>query len=73
MKLVPAAIGSLVGLTQPLRDNFKLQSTVIHLLIRISILLVKLQGGWSGWPTGNGKKVSNSQACCLAQLCLAAA
>ena len=42
MKLVPAAIGSPVGLTQPLRDNFKLQSTVIHLLIRISILLVKL-------------------------------
>ena len=32
-----------------------------------------LQGGWGGWPTGNGKKVSNSQACCLAQLCLAAA
>ena len=32
-----------------------------------------LQGGWDGWPTGNGKKVSNSQACCLAQLCLAAA
>ena len=29
-----------------------------------------LQGGW---PTGNGKKLSNSQACCLAQLCLAAA
>ena len=26
-----------------------------------------------GWPTGNGKKLSNSQACCLAQLCLAAA
>ena len=25
-----------------------------------------------GWPTGNEKKVSNSQACCLAQLCLAA-
>ena len=42
MKLVPAAIGSPVGLTQPLRDNFSLQSTVIHLLIRISILLVKL-------------------------------
>ena len=32
-----------------------------------------VQGGWGGWPTGNGKKVSNSQACCLAQLCLAAA
>ena len=26
-----------------------------------------------GWPTGNGMKLSNSQACCLAQLCLAAA
>ena len=25
-----------------------------------------------GWPTGNGKKLSSSQACCLAQLCLAA-
>ena len=31
--------------------------------------LVFVQGGW---PTGNGKKLSNSQACCLAQLCLAA-
>ena len=26
-----------------------------------------------GWPTGNGKQQSCSQACCLAQLCLAAA
>ena len=26
-----------------------------------------------GWPTGNGKKLNNSQACCLAQKCLAAA
>ena len=26
-----------------------------------------------GWPTGNGKKLSCSQACCLAQLSLAAA
>ena len=25
-----------------------------------------------GWPTGNGKKLSNCQACCLAQLCLGA-
>ena len=33
----------------------------------------KLQGGWGGWPTGNGKKLSNSQACCLSQQCLAAA
>ena len=21
-----------------------------------------LQGGWGGWPTGNGKKLSSSQA-----------
>ena len=26
-----------------------------------------------GWPTGNGKKLSCRQACCLSQLCLAAA
>ena len=26
-----------------------------------------------GWPTGNGEKLSNSQACCLAKLGLAAA
>ena len=26
-----------------------------------------------GWPTGNGKKLSNSPACCLAHLCLATA
>ena len=30
-------------------------------------------GAATGWPTGNGKKRSNSHACCLAQLCLAAA
>ena len=27
----------------------------------------------SGWPRGNGNKLSNSQACWLSQLCLAAA
>ena len=32
----------------------------------------RLQGGWGGWPTGNGNKLSNSPACCLTQLCLAA-
>ena len=26
-----------------------------------------------GWPTGNGNKLSNRQACCQAQLCLSAA
>ena len=33
----------------------------------------RLQSADIGWPTGNGKKLSNSQACCLAQLCLASA
>ena len=32
-----------------------------------------VQVRWGGWPTGNGKKVSNSQACYLAHQCLAAA
>ena len=42
--------------------------------VHLSILdLVHVQGGWGGWPTGNGKKLSNGQACCLALLCLAAA
>ena len=31
-----------------------------------------LQCSCSGWPTGNGNKLINSQACCLAQLCLGA-
>ena len=40
---------------------------------RLFRLSPQVQGGWGGWPTGNGKKLSYSQACCLAQLCLAAA
>ena len=32
-----------------------------------------LQTADIGWPTGNGKKLSNCQACCLAQLWLGAA
>ena len=32
-----------------------------------------VQSGWSGCRTGNREKLSNSQVCCLAQLCLAAA
>ena len=40
-----------------------------------SLLLNKtyVQCSCSGWPTGNGKKLSNSQACCLVQLCQAPA
>ena len=33
---------------------------------------MSLHGGWSGCRTGNREKLSNSQVCCLAQLCLAA-
>ena len=36
-------------------------------------LLNPVQPADIGWPTGNGKKLSNCQAHCLAQLCLAAA
>ena len=35
--------------------------------------LYAIQSGYIGCNTGNGEKLSNSQACCLAQLCLAAA
>ena len=41
--------------------------------VRSHLLLAPLQHADIGWPTGNGKKLSNSQACCLNQLCLAAA
>ena len=32
-----------------------------------------LQGGWGGWPTGNGKKLSSSQAQLGQATCLAVA
>ena len=38
-----------------------------------TFLANSVQGGWGGCRTGNGKKLSKTQACCLAQLCLAAA
>ena len=38
-----------------------------------TLTLLDIQCSCSGWPTGNGKKLSNSQACCLAQLFLATA
>ena len=40
---------------------------------RCNMLNNSCTGRVGGWPTGNGNKVSNSQACCLTQLCLAAA
>ena len=43
-------------------------------IIIINVYIIRdVQGGWGGCRTGNGKKLSNSQACCLAQMCLAAA
>ena len=43
--------------------------------IRLKTLFDFLQSGWSGFCTctGKGEKLSNSQVCCLAQLCLTAA
>ena len=32
-----------------------------------------IQGGWGGWPTGNGKKLSSSQAQLGQATCLAVA
>ena len=49
--------------------NFKNRS----LMTKSGVLEWVVQPADIGWPTGNGKKLSNSQACCLAQLCLAAA
>ena len=43
--------------------------------VKVDLLntMKEVQGGWSGGRTGNWEKLSNSQVCCLAQLCLAAA
>ena len=42
--------------------------------ILLTLILYSLRTvGIIGWLTGNGKKLSNSQACCLVQLCLVAA
>ena len=40
---------------------------------RGEVHLQNIQCGYIGCNTGNGEKLSISQACCLAQLCLAAA
>ena len=37
------------------------------------VINLAVQSGWSVCRTGNREKQSNSQVCCLAQLCLAAA
>ena len=39
----------------------------------VLVKMRKVQSADIGWPTGNGKNLSNSEACCLAQLCLGAA
>ena len=40
-----------------------------HRCVSACLLQQYVQGGWGGCRRGNGKKLSNSQACCLAQLC----
>ena len=37
------------------------------------MLFVLVQGGWGGWPPGNGKKLSSCQAQLGQATCLAAA
>ena len=41
-------------------------------IIKISQILF-VQGGWGGWPTGNGKKLSSCQAQLGQATCLAVA
>ena len=50
-----------------MQEKFGLKSGFrVHRKSRVQLLFYFVQGGWGGWPTGNGKKLSNSQACCLA-------
>ena len=39
----------------------------------VACILQNVQGGWGGWPTGNGKKLSSSQAQLGQATCLAVA
>ena len=43
---------------------------ILRLLMNLNVIV---QGGWGGWPTGNGKKVSISQAQLGQATCLAVA
>ena len=60
--------------------NFTPEIELFYMLFQRSLSIFSMtylkqhiQCSCSGWPTGNGKKLSNSKPCCLAQLCLAAA
>ena len=55
--------------------NFSLDYDFATQTLKLKMIQVSLdiQSGCSGCRTGNGKKLSNSQACCLDQLCLGAA
>ena len=70
---VPAQ-GNKINMTEP-KNSTDYGGLRIHLLF----VVVLVRSSWNlqpadiGWPSGNGKKWSNSQACCVAQLCLAAA
>ena len=69
--------GNLLSLHHSRQQN--LAFTALNLTLDLSSTLMiyvpmcPIQPADIGWPTGNGKKLSNRQACCLAQLCLAEA
>ena len=48
------------------------QNRMVLLVIKV-ILYTRVQGGWGGWPTGNGKKLSSCQAQLGQATCLAVA
>ena len=50
---------------------FELLKTQMQEAAKVKVSKLHIQGGWGGWPTGNGKKLSGSlaklgQATCLA-------
>ena len=59
--------------TGPIGFGFSVKLTQESVRLQFGTSLRGVQSGYIGCNTGNGEKLSNSQACCLAQLCLAAA
>ena len=61
------------GLNGPFKPAGPVRSAHYSISFVKPLAALGIQPADIGWPTGNGKKLSNSQACCLAQLCLIAA
>ena len=51
---------------------FKISLKHVHVYLCLKFQIC-LQGGWGGWPTGNGKKLSSCQAQLGQATCLAVA